>query len=72
MYGNGAYCGESSTKADEYAKDEPGGYYQGVYSLLLCRVCMGKMYYTTQRDEHAGDKVTSGDHDSTLGDRTKF
>merc|ERR1719456_1624595 len=29
------------------------------------------MYYTTQRNENAGDKVTNGEHDSTLGDRTK-
>lgn len=27
LYGRGAYLGESITKADEYAKDEPGGYY---------------------------------------------
>ena len=24
----------------------PGGYYEGVYALLLCRVCLGKFYYT--------------------------
>jgi hypothetical protein len=72
MYGCGAYCAESSTKADEYAKDEPGGYYQGIYALLLCRVIMGKMYYTTSRDTSAGDKVATGDYDSTLGDRTKY
>jgi hypothetical protein len=71
MYGCGAYCAESSTKADEYAKDEPNGYYKGVYALLLCRAVMGKMYYTTQRDTSAGDKVASGNYDSTLGDRTK-
>jgi hypothetical protein len=71
MYGCGAYCAESSTKADEYAKDEPDGYYKGVYALLLCRAVMGKMYYTTQRDTSAGDKVASGNYDSTLGDRTK-
>merc|ERR1719272_514396 len=72
MYGAGAYLGESITKADEYAKDEPGGYYDGVFAALLCRTCMGKLYYTTKRDEEAGDKVIKGDNfDSTCGDRSK-
>merc|ERR1712166_742679 len=39
MYGAGAYLGESITKADEYAKDEAGGYYDGVFAALLCRTC---------------------------------
>jgi len=72
MYGAGAYLGESVTKADEYAKDEPGGYYDGVYATLLCRTCMGKLYYTTKRDSEAGDKVVGGNFDSTCGDRSKF
>jgi hypothetical protein len=72
MYGRGAYCAESSTKADEYGSDEVGGYYQGLYAVLLCRVCMGKMYYTTTRNEQAGDRVKEGDYDSTLGDRAKM
>jgi len=71
MYGAGAYLGESITKADEYGKDEPGGYYDGVFAALLCRTCMGKLYYTTKRDEEAGDKVVGGNFDSTCGDRSK-
>lgn len=71
MYGAGAYFAESSTKADEYAKDEPEGFYKGVYAVLLCRVTMGKFFYTEQRDESAAQKVESGDFDSTLGDRLK-
>mmetsp|Transcript_9957 Transcript_9957/g.16583 ORF Transcript_9957/g.16583 Transcript_9957/m.16583 type:complete len:288 (-) Transcript_9957:12-875(-) len=43
MYGAGAYLAESSTKADEYAKDEKNGYYEGVFAMLICRVCMGKL-----------------------------
>merc|ERR1719487_533138 len=39
MYGRGAYFAESSTKADEYARDEPDGFYAGIFALLLCRVC---------------------------------
>lgn len=71
MYGHGAYFGENCTKADEYAKDEADGYYQGIYCLLLCRVVMGRYYYTGDRDEKAGDKVKSGEFDSVLGDRLK-
>ena len=40
MYGPGAYFAESCTKADEYAFDEPGGYYDGIRAMLLCRVCI--------------------------------
>jgi len=71
MYGRGAYLAESSTKADEYASDEPGGYYDGVFAILLCRTVMGKFFLTTERDESAGDKVATGEFDSTLGDRVK-
>jgi len=71
MYGRGAYLAESSTKADEYARDEPGGYYDGIRALVLCRVFMGKYYYTTQRDEKAQEKWQNGEFDSTLGDRAK-
>lgn len=70
MYGKGIYLAESCTKADEYARDEEmGGYYNGVYALVLCRVCMGKMYYTNKRDPEAGDHTKDGTHDSTCGDR---
>lgn len=51
MYGKGCYLAENchpavahfsfacgrGTKADEYARDEPHGYYEGVFALLLCR-----------------------------------
>lgn len=33
-------------EADEYAKDEPGGHYDNIRALLLCRVCVGSFYYT--------------------------
>eukprot|EP00927_Polykrikos_kofoidii_P027676 TRINITY_DN24269_c0_g1_i1.p1 TRINITY_DN24269_c0_g1~~TRINITY_DN24269_c0_g1_i1.p1 ORF type:complete len:924 (-),score=145.03 TRINITY_DN24269_c0_g1_i1:159-2930(-) len=71
MYGKGIYLAECSSKADEYARDEPRGYYEGTYAMLLCRACLGKMFYTTRRDEEAGSKVMSGEFDSTLGDRAQ-
>mmetsp|Transcript_42044 Transcript_42044/g.97966 ORF Transcript_42044/g.97966 Transcript_42044/m.97966 type:complete len:704 (-) Transcript_42044:114-2225(-) len=69
MYGLGAYFAEHCTKADEYASDEPGGYYDGVFAMLLCRVCLGKFYYTQVRDTEAGAQVQRGTFDSTVGDR---
>lgn len=73
MYGPGAYFGESCTKADEYAFDEPGGYYDGIRAMLLCRVCMGKMYYTTKfGQEEAYDKVKDGSFDSVLADLARY
>lgn len=71
MYGRGCYLAESITKADEYAFDEPGGYYGGVFAVLLCRVVLGRFYYTQDRDEEAGSQVRRGDYDSTVGDRAK-
>ncbi|CAK9077284.1 Beta-catenin-like protein 1 (Nuclear-associated protein) (NAP) [Durusdinium trenchii] len=71
MYGKGLYFTESATKADEYAKDEPGGHYDNVRALLLCRVCVGKFHYTQDREPKAIDKYTAGESDSTLGDRAK-
>jgi len=68
LYGRGAYLGESITKADEYAKDEPGGYYEGVFAVLVCRVTMGKMNVTAS-DPDAGDKVKRMEYDSTCGKR---
>eukprot|EP00439_Symbiodinium_sp_Y106_P083166 s907_g23.t1 len=56
LYGRGAYLGESITKADEYAKDEPDGYYDGVFAVLVCRLTMGKMN-CTKGDPKAGERV---------------
>jgi len=71
MYGNGLYLSENSTKADEYARDESKGDFHGVFAMIVARACMGKMYYTEQRDEQAFEEVSSGQHDSCLGDRLK-
>lgn len=72
MYGRGCYLAESCTKADEYAQDETGGYYENIFALLIIRACMGKVYYTTDRNEKAGEKVKAGTYDGTLGDRLKI
>jgi len=73
MYGPGAYFAECCTKADEYSFDEPGGYYDGIRAMLLCRVVMGKMYYTTKfGQEDAYDQVKGGTCDSVLADLAKY
>lgn len=69
MYGKGLYFAESSTKADEYADDEPGGHYANTRALLLCRVCIGKYHYVTERDPSAIQAFLDGEADSTVGDR---
>lgn len=71
MYGRGCYLGENCTKADEYASDDPGGYYDGMYAMVVCRTMMGNYFYTERRDENAGDHIAAGTFDSTCGDRTK-
>merc|ERR1711879_739466 len=69
MFGKGAYFAERSSKSDEYASTNKG-IYQGIYSLLLCRVCCGEMFRVTRSAIRAIEKaLKSGEYDSVLGDR---
>mmetsp|Transcript_158589 Transcript_158589/g.280067 ORF Transcript_158589/g.280067 Transcript_158589/m.280067 type:complete len:648 (-) Transcript_158589:45-1988(-) len=75
-YGQGIYFAECSSKADEYARDDlelqvPEGHYNGVFAMLLCRVCLGRPYYTVHRDDKAPEKVVEDGFHSTCGDRAK-
>jgi len=70
MFGPGVYMAESSTKADEYSRDDVGGEYDGMYALLICRVALGRPFVTLQGGNFA-DKVSSGEFDCVLGDREK-
>jgi len=69
LYGRGSYLAESITKADEYAKQE-----NGCYTVLLCRVLGGRVFYTDERTPDP-DKCTAacteGDYDCIIGDREK-
>jgi len=70
MFGPGIYLAEASSKADEYARDEKGGAYDGLFAVLVCRAILGRSF----RAEKSGDyhaKCTEGDFDSVLGDREK-
>jgi len=70
MFGQGAYFAECSSKADEYASDDPDGYYKGYYAMLLCRVTLGAVQYMTDPNHYAHQNVgPAHPFDSTLGDR---
>eukprot|EP00931_Biecheleriopsis_adriatica_P116494 TRINITY_DN92132_c0_g1_i1.p1 TRINITY_DN92132_c0_g1~~TRINITY_DN92132_c0_g1_i1.p1 ORF type:complete len:924 (-),score=158.27 TRINITY_DN92132_c0_g1_i1:133-2904(-) len=71
MFGPGVYMAESSSKSDEYARDEStGGAYDGLYAVLLCRVVLGSSFVVEKPGNYA-DKCTSGEFESVVGDREK-
>lgn len=75
--GKGAYFAESAALADEYTSVDD----QGLRTMLLVRVSLGKVKVTTQRNSawsnkvqrviSTGQLVQSGAYDSVLGDRRK-
>lgn len=72
MYGEGVYFAECSSKADEYAQDNPDSE-EGVYCLLLCRVLLGEVLRMTAGGEATHGIVRSamrsGAYNAVLGDR---
>ncbi|CAJ1379214.1 unnamed protein product [Effrenium voratum] len=70
MFGPGVYLAESSTKADEYARDDAGGEYDGLYALLVCKAVLGRSYVTEKAGDFR-DQVLSGEYGHVLGDREK-
>jgi len=69
LFGKGAYFAECASKSDEYATSGRG-IYKGIYAMLLCRVCCGEMLRVLRAaDARIEDALTSGTHDSVLGDR---
>jgi len=74
LFGQGLYFAESSSKSDEYVKDEEDGIYQGLYATLLCRVHMGKINYDAQLKPDPKQlmaPVKRKECHSVLGDREK-
>jgi hypothetical protein len=81
MFGRGAYFGECSSKADEYAVAGGGdaldlgfrGFHQqeDEFAILLCRVCCGKMFRALRSSDKSQiePKVHRGEIDGVLGDR---
>lgn len=70
MFGPGVYLAESSSKADEYAKDDSGGVYDGLFAVLVCRAVLGRPFITETAGDYS-EKVVSGDFDVVIGDREK-
>lgn len=70
MFGPGIYLTESSTKADEYAGDDVGGEYDGLYAMLVCRVALGRPLVVEDPGDYSG-QVVYGDYDHVMGDREK-
>jgi len=67
LYGRGVYLAEACSKSDEYTADEQGNRY-----LLLCRVTLGRIYYTAEvrpDTKNLEDLCTNGQYHSVLGDR---
>jgi len=76
LLGQGVYFAESSSKSDEYAKDDDSadGLYQGLYACLLCRVTMGHINVNEDKTPDADaltKTVQAGEFHSVLGDREK-
>eukprot|EP00927_Polykrikos_kofoidii_P028483 TRINITY_DN24867_c0_g1_i1.p1 TRINITY_DN24867_c0_g1~~TRINITY_DN24867_c0_g1_i1.p1 ORF type:complete len:628 (+),score=75.65 TRINITY_DN24867_c0_g1_i1:164-2047(+) len=64
--GYGIHLSESYTGADEYAVSPTGGFYDGVYAILLCRVCLGNVFCTEKDSSQVEvDEVLSAGYDST-------
>lgn len=70
MFGPGAYFAESSSKCDEYAKEDPSGLFSGKCALLLCRVVCGELFRTEESDVSTlRTALATGEFDGVLGDR---
>eukprot|EP00811_Abedinium_folium_P031683 NODE_5174_length_1800_cov_13.518231.p1 GENE.NODE_5174_length_1800_cov_13.518231~~NODE_5174_length_1800_cov_13.518231.p1 ORF type:complete len:513 (+),score=134.83 NODE_5174_length_1800_cov_13.518231:96-1634(+) len=70
LYGRGVYFAEHSTKSDEYTRADQ----QGHRHLLICRVVLGRVYYTDQQesDSRACEAAClKGRFHAVLGDRIK-
>jgi len=70
LYGRGIYFAENGTKSDEYTTPDSSG----IRHLLLCRVALGRIFYTDLKDTDpraCEDACLKGKFHSILGDRKK-
>merc|ERR1719444_609570 len=68
MFGYGIYLAECSSKSDEYARDDSGGNYRGLRSMVICRSLVGKPYITVDPGDFIEQAKENG-YDCVLGDR---
>lgn len=72
MFGHGIYLAESSSKADEYAYDDAGGAYNGLFAILVCRAVLGRPYVVQQRADYSkSNAICSMNYDCVVGDRER-
>lgn len=73
LFGAGVYFAESTSKSDEYVEGKViGG--KELFPLLVCRVCLGYVYYCDERRPDRRDleaRCLQHDWHSVLGDRKK-
>jgi hypothetical protein len=78
LYGDGVYCAESITKADEYARGKVStGPFEGCRTAAVVRVLGGRYFYTeadvTENEKsECAKRVLEQRYDSTIGDRLKL
>jgi len=68
MFGYGIYLAESSSKSDEYGRDDGGNTYPGLRALLLCRSFVGVPFVTEEKGAATDQAIAAGYH-SVVGDR---
>merc|ERR1719356_2354312 len=69
LYGRGVYLAENCTKADEYTRPV-----SGVRHMLVCRVVLGRVWYSDTKDANPRECENAclrGKYHSILGDRKK-
>jgi hypothetical protein len=52
MYGNGIYMAETSSKSDEYGRDDGGNTFPGLQALLVCRAFTGTPMVVNEPGDH--------------------
>jgi len=68
MFGYGVYLAECCSKSDEYAKDDGGGSFVGLRSMLVCRCHVGNPLVVTDPGDHVPVGKKQG-YNSVVGDR---
>lgn len=68
MYGNGIYMAETSSKSDEYGRDDGGNTFPGLQALLVCRAYTGIPMVVTDPGDHVSTAQGNG-YSCVCGDR---
>jgi len=78
MYGEGVYMAETSSKSDEYGRDDGGNTYPGLNAILVARCFIGNPFIVNQAGDHVttaketGFHCVCGDRESTVGTYREF